>query len=64
MLIEYYSIDKQDSVSMRFTCIVSLHVLLRSLKQETVQDQITQIVIIGHKNNNNQLKLQVDIYEN
>jgi len=53
MFIEYYNIGKWYSVSMKFTCIVSLHVLLGSLKQETVQDHVTQIIIIGHKNNNN-----------
>lgn len=64
MLIKYYNIDKRDSVSIKCTCIVSLYILVRSLKQETVQYRITQIIIIGDKNNNNQLKLQVDIYEN
>jgi len=59
-----YNVDisKRDSVSIKFTCNVSLQVLLRSLKQETketVQDPITQIIIIGHKNNNNQLPSKV-----
>jgi len=64
MLIDFYNIGIRNIISMTFTCIVSLHVLFGSLKQETVQDPITQIIIIGRKNNNNQLKLQVDTYEN
>jgi len=38
MWIELYNIGKRDSVSMKFTCIVSLQVMLRSLKQETVHN--------------------------